>query len=401
MSFEGKMEFGLFIPPQHYPRQNPTRAIQRDLETIEFAERMGFTEAWIGEHHSSGWEIIASPEVFIAAALERTRRIRLGTGVVSLPYHHPFHVAGRAVLLDHLAQGRFMFGVGPGSLPSDGVMQGIPWEETRARMVESFESIHHLLTSPDPLTVDAGWFQMEEAVLQLAPFSQPMPYAFTAMESPFGPSLAGKYGAGLISLSALSAPGYGALGRHWSVVEEQAAEHGQSASREDWRIVSMSHIAETREQAKREVAKGLPAFAYYAGAVSERTFEWNQSDDDASPESPGVEELIDAFGGTQICCIGTPEDAIEMIRGMVETTGGFGKLLVYAGNDWTSQEAANRSLELFAREVMPVFQGSSSAPIAAELRAQQTRDARIAVQRASIDAARESYDAKTANPQGD
>ena len=108
------MEIGLFHSAPASPwRQNPTRAIQRDLETIEFAERMGYTEAWIGEHHSSGWEIVSSPEIFIAAALERTRRIRLGTGVVSLPYHHPFHVAGRAVLLDHLAQGRFMFGVGP------------------------------------------------------------------------------------------------------------------------------------------------------------------------------------------------------------------------------------------------------------------------------------------------
>src|SRR5688572_694790 len=102
------MEFGLFIPPQHYPHQNPTRAIQRDLETIETADRLGFAEAWVGEHHSSGYEIISSPEIFVAAAIERTKRIRLGTGVVSLPYHHPFHVASRAVLLDHLAQGRFM-----------------------------------------------------------------------------------------------------------------------------------------------------------------------------------------------------------------------------------------------------------------------------------------------------
>ena len=163
----------------------------------------------------------------------------------------------------------------------------------------------------------------------------------------------------------------------------------------------MSHIAETREQAKREVAKGLPAYAYYAGAVSERTFEWHDASDDRRVASshPAVEELIDAFGGTQICCIGTPEDAIEMIRGIVETTGGFGKLLLLVGNDWASQEATNRSLELFAREVMPVFQGSSIAPIAAEQRAQDTRDLRVAAQRASIDAARESYDAKVADPQ--
>jgi limonene 1,2-monooxygenase len=389
------MEFGLFIPPQHYPQQNPTRALQRDLETIEFAERMGFAEAWIGEHHSSGHEIISSPEVFVASALERTKRMRVGTGVVSLPYHHPFHVASRAVQLDHLAQGRFMFGVGPGSLPSDAAMLGVPWPETRSRMVEAFEAVHHLLTSQEPLTMDAGWFELNEAVLQLRPFSRPlMPIAFTAMESPFGPSLAGKYGAGLISLSATTASGYGALGRHWSVVEEQAEVHEQVVSRDEWRVAVMLHIAETREQAIREVERGLPRWAYYGAAVSERTFEWLDRNGEAPASPPTIEQLVEAMGGTKIICIGTPEDAIEMIEGLVEATGGFGTLLLLVGDDWASQEAANRSLELFAREVMPVFQDSSTSLVGAMTRAQEHRQAHISEQRASIDAARETYAAR-------
>jgi limonene 1,2-monooxygenase len=394
MAGEGPREFGLFLPPQHYPQQSPTRAFQRDLETIAFAERMGFTEAWVGEHHSSGWETVCSPEVFVASALERTRRMRLGTGVVSLPYHHPFHVASRAVLLDHLGQGRFMLGVGPGSLPSDAAMLRIPWEETRSRMVQSFEAVHHLLTSQEPLTVEADWFELEEAVLQLRPFSRPaMPIAFTAMESPFGPSLAGRYGGGLISMSALTASGYGALSRHWAVVEEQAEAHGQVVSRDDWRVCAMVHIAETRDQAKRDVEKGLARYAYYVGAVSERTFEWQDSGDGAPRAAPTVDELIESFGGTKVACVGTPEDAIEMIEGMVEATGGFGKLLVLAGTDWCSQDALNRSLELLAREVMPVFDDSSSSLVSAMTRVQGTRDARVAEQRASVLAARERYDA--------
>ena len=389
------MEFGLFIPPQHYPQQNPTRALQRDLETIEFAERMGFGEAWIGEHHSSGHEIISSPEVFVASALERTRRMRVGTGVVSLPYHHPFHVASRAVQLDHLAQGRFMFGVGPGSLPSDAAMLGVPWPETRSRMVEAFEAVHHLLTSQEPLTIDAGWFELNEAVLQLRPFSRPlMPIAFTAMESPFGPSLAGKYGAGLISLSATTASGYGALSRHWAVVEEQAEAHEQVVSRDEWRVAVMLHIAETREQAIREVERGLPRWAYYGAAVSERTFEWLDRNGEAPASLPTIEQLVEVMGGTKIICIGTPEDAIEMIEALVEATGGFGTLLLLVGHDWASQEAANRSLELFAREVMPVFQDSSTSLVAAMSRAQEHRQAHISEQRASIDAARETYAAR-------
>ena len=118
------MRFGIFLAPFHRPDENPTLAIHRDLELIERLDELGFDEAWIGEHHSAGSEIIASPEVFIAAAAERTRRIRLGTGVSSLPYHHPLLLADRMVLLDHLTHGRTMLGVGPGALASDAYMLG-------------------------------------------------------------------------------------------------------------------------------------------------------------------------------------------------------------------------------------------------------------------------------------
>ena len=108
------LQFGIFMAPFHPPGQNPTLALERDLDLIEHLDRLGFDEAWIGEHHSGGYEIIASPEVFIATAAERTKHIRLGTGVVSLPYHHPLMTAQRIVLLDHLTKGRVMLGVGPG-----------------------------------------------------------------------------------------------------------------------------------------------------------------------------------------------------------------------------------------------------------------------------------------------
>jgi limonene 1,2-monooxygenase len=378
----------------HYPQQNPTRALRRDIETLAYAEKLGFTEAWIGEHHSSGHEIIGSPEVFMAAAIENTTRMRIGSGVVSLPYHHPFHVAQRAVLLDHLSMGRTMLGVGPGSLPTDAAMQGIPWSETRARFLESFEAVHHLLTSDQPISMETDWFTLDDAVLQIQPFTRPtMELAFTAMESPFGPSLAGKYGAGLISLSATNAKGYASLGNHWAVVEEQAERHEQVVSRKNWRVVTMIHVAETREQAKREVTEGLPRFAAYSAGISERTFEWQQADPNAPVPTgePTIDDIVDAFGGTQIACIGTPDDAIEMIQNLVDVTGGFGTVLLFAGVDWTNQEALNRGLELFSREVMPAFQGSSAPLVASMHRALETRDQRVSVQRASIAEAQRTY----------
>ena len=128
MDMPKRMKFGCFLGPFHRVGENPTLALDRDLELIDWMDNLGFDEAWVGEHHSAGWEIIASPEVFIAAAAQRTRYIKLGTGVVSLPYHHPLMVANRMVQLDHMSHGRVLFGVGPGALPGDAYMMGIPHE---------------------------------------------------------------------------------------------------------------------------------------------------------------------------------------------------------------------------------------------------------------------------------
>ncbi|HEX2279547.1 MAG TPA: LLM class flavin-dependent oxidoreductase, partial [Candidatus Tectomicrobia bacterium] len=114
MSLPERMKFGIFMGPFHRVGENPTLAMDRDLELVQWLDYLGFDEAWIGEHHSAGWEIISSPEIFIAAAAERTRHIKLGTGVISLPYHHPFMVANWMVQLDHMTHGRVMMGVGPG-----------------------------------------------------------------------------------------------------------------------------------------------------------------------------------------------------------------------------------------------------------------------------------------------
>src|SRR3954462_6085291 len=116
---------GIFLAPFHPLDEDPTEAIQRDLALVEHLDHLGYEEAWIGEHHSAGMEIIASPELFIAAAAERTKRIRFGTGVISVPYHNPLMVANRCIQLDHMTMGRCMFGFGPGLLASDAIMLGI------------------------------------------------------------------------------------------------------------------------------------------------------------------------------------------------------------------------------------------------------------------------------------
>src|SRR5689334_25264439 len=165
---------GIFLAPFHPLDEDPTEAIHRDLELIVHLDQLGYEEAWIGEHHSAGFEIISSPELFIAAAAERTKRIKLGTGVVSLPYHHPLTVANRIIPLLHMPPGRVMFGAGPGLLPSDAFMLGIPVAKQRERMAEALDVILRLFAG-ETVTEKTEWYELREARAHLLPYTRPRP----------------------------------------------------------------------------------------------------------------------------------------------------------------------------------------------------------------------------------
>ncbi len=206
------MKFGIFLAPFHRLGENPTLAMARDMELVEWLDWLGYDEAWIGEHHSAGWEVIASPEIFIAQAADRTRQIRLGSGVTSLPYHHPFLVAQRFVQLDHMTRGRVMLGCGPGALPSDAYMMGIEPVDLRRRMDESLDAIIRLLQCDEPVTMATDWFELREARLHLAPYSDPRFHiAVASTITPFGMVAAGRHG----SASCRSAPASLAGRRRW------------------------------------------------------------------------------------------------------------------------------------------------------------------------------------------
>src|SRR4051812_24740473 len=195
------LRFGIFLAPFHRVGDNPTLALGRDLELISWLDSLGYDEAWIGEHHSAGWEIIASPEIFIGAAAERTKHIKLGSGVTSLPYHHPFLVAQRFVQLDHMTRGRAMLGCGPGALISDAHMMGLEAKNQRPRMEESLAAIMRLLACEEPVTIKTDWFELRQARLHLAPYSDPhMDIKVASSTTPSGVLAAAKHGLGLISL---------------------------------------------------------------------------------------------------------------------------------------------------------------------------------------------------------
>jgi limonene 1,2-monooxygenase len=377
------MRFGMFMAPMHNAVQNPTLALQRDLELIEHLDRVGYDEVWIGEHHSAGSELVSSPEVFIAAAAERTKHIKLGTGVVSLPYHNPLWVADRAMLLDHLTHGRFMLGVGPGSLPTDSAMIGVEPDVLRPRLEEGLQAVLHLLSSDEPLTMETDWFTLNEAVLQLRPYTRPrIEMAVPGVVSPTGARLAGKYGIGLLTIGAAAGAGIDTFAQHWDVVEEQAALHGNTADRAAWRVMTMVHLAETEEQARKDVAFGIADFFRY--------FQHIAAFPQFAVEGENVDEMIEFINGNGLGVIGTPEMFVELMNKWQSQSGGFGTCMVLH-HEFANPEATLRSHSLLARLVMPEFQGQADSIRAAKVRASERRDGLVTKSQAAVDAMTTKY----------
>jgi limonene 1,2-monooxygenase len=380
-----QLQFGIFLAPFHPVGQNPTLALERDLQLLEHLDTLGFDEAWIGEHHSAGFEIIASPEVFIAAAAQRTRQIRLGTGVSSLPYHHPFMLADRLVLLDHLTRGRLMIGVGPGALPSDAYMMGIDPARQRDMMEESLEAILLLLAGDGPVTMETDWFTLADARLQLRPFQRPYPeVAVAAQVSPAGPRAAGRLGCSLLSIGATSAGGFDVLGAHWDVMEERAAEFGTTIDRSRWRLVGPMHIADSKEQAVEDVGFGLPQWVDYFQRVAALPL---------APDTSNHETLVDALNASGFAVIGTVDDAVAQVERLRTQSNGFGTFLLM-GHEWADTAATRRSYELIARYVMPEFQGSSRTLTASRDWAADNRPEFIGAAGAAVMSAIEKHQAE-------
>lgn len=362
----GKLRFGYFIAPFHRAGTNPTLALQRDLSFIEHLDALGFDEVWLGEHHSAGSEIISSPEIFIAAAAERAKRIRFGTGVISLSYHNPLWVADRLMLLDHLTHGRIIGGVGPGSLPSDSSMIGLTPTDTRELLETNLDIVVRLLAG-ETVSAKTATHQLFDARLQLAPYSDGgIPLSVAAVASPTGARLAGKHGIGLLSIGAtLTVEGFNALSYHWDIVEERAATFGAQVDRRNWSLVGLFHLAETERQAREEVKFGIePWFRYFqkVAAFPQMTMPGEQLD-----------EMIDVINANGAGVIGTPERAREQVQRLWDQSGGFGCML-QMGHEWANPAATRRSAELFAAEVMPHFQGQAQPTLDAAARAGQARE---------------------------
>ena len=349
------MRFGYFFMPLHQPEEDPTLGIESDLRTVELAEELGYDEFWIGEHHTGGWETIPSPEMFLAAASQRTSRIRLGTGVISAPFHNPLEVAERVSLLDHLSRGRLMVGLGPGLLPTDFRYWGATTSLNRERIHEQIEILKKLLHGNEPVTHHGTHYDLDDAWLQLRPYQSRLPIAITT-SGPASSSteLAAKYDLMMISGNFIATPGV-VLREHPDALELRAAHYGTSTGRHNWRLATYVYVAETTKQAFDDIRVGAERFAKRYLTIMAPFLSQVFEDYKGQPLAEiGIEQLA------RKChwIIGDPDDVAAQLDEFNESAGGIEHLLIIGGG-WQPHHRFQASMDLFARYVMPRFRGSN------------------------------------------
>jgi limonene 1,2-monooxygenase len=342
---QGPTRFGIFLPPIDRVGSSPTVGFEFDLELIERADRLGLQEAWVGEHHSGGHEQISSPEVFLAAAAQRTSNIMLGTAVNSVPYHNPLMLASRIALLDHLSHGRAIMGMGPGASPMDAHMLDLDIADGRERLLEGADVIVRLLRG-EVVTQKSDWFSLRDAYLQIRPYQLDMELVVAAVASPSGPRTAGRLGIGMINMSATSSAAFDALKNHWSIVETEAEKAGTAVSRGQWRLAGITHLAETEEQAREDCRFGFADIWRYLNEVG----------GPAAIGSMSPDELLDDAIKAGSVVVGTPDTLIKVIRDLASQTGGFGTFIMTMLG-MADFDARRKALELYARYVVPEFRG--------------------------------------------
>ncbi|HEY4044526.1 MAG TPA: LLM class flavin-dependent oxidoreductase, partial [Rhodopila sp.] len=353
------LEFGYFAMPSHPPERGLKAGIDWDLQTMRWLDELGYAEAWIGEHHTAPWEPNSSPDLLIAQALLQTKRLRIGPGGFLLPYHHPAELANRVAVLDHMSEGRLMFGVAASGLPSDWAMfnvdgmSGVNREMTREAL-----SIILRLWSDEPSFQHRGKFWNVDkpepmfGVLRthIKPLQQPHPPIGVAGFSQSSDTLkmAGEHG--FLPLSLNLNPAY--VGTHWAAVEEGARRTGRTPHRRDWRMVREVFVAETDAEAMRlsvGAQMGRMMQEYFLPLLGNFGFLEFLKHDPSVPDS----DVTPEYCAQHNWLIGSPATVAEKLERVYNEVGGFGNLLVFGFDYSETPQAWHNSLRLLAQEVAP------------------------------------------------
>ena len=366
------MKTGLFLMPSHPPERDFYEGQQWDLQVLRWADGYGFDEAWIGEHFTSPWEPNPAPDVLIAQALPQTTRIKLAPGAHLLPYHHPAELACRVAFMDHLARGRFMFGVGSSGLPSDWKMFNVDGlaGENRRMTAEALDIILKLWETEGALdyegqywTVHAPDLMLRNLYHHIKPYQKPHPPIGIAGLTPKSDTLKLAGERGLLPLSLNFSPPY--VATHWEAVEEGAARTGRTPSRADWRLVREVFVADTDAEAERwSVGSHLGRMMreYFLPLLADFDFIQYLKDDPSVPDADVTPEWLVHHGWL----VGSVDTVVEKLEQMYTATGGFGTLLVLGIDYADDPEPWRYSMELLMKQVLPRVAHLTPEPVAAD-----------------------------------
>ena len=338
-----------------------TQTLKSDLDQIVKLDELGYEEAWIGEHFTAEWENIPSPELFIAQAIGVTKNIRLGTGVTCMPNHNPFVLAHRIAQLDHMAEGRFNWGIGTGSFPGDTQVFGYDEDggvDARAFTRAALETILQLWDDPKPGLYETEWWKFripepEDDIglrVHMRPYQKPHPPIGVAGVSPNSATLKMAGQLGWIPMSINLTPPI-LLKTHWAAIEEGAREAGKTPDRSLWRVAREIFIADTTAEARRIVRDGVMArdFENYFMRILRRgdMFKIFKNDPDMADSDVTIDYLID-----NVFIVGSVDEVTQKLNDLSGELGGFGTLLAM-GHEWDPYEAWYGSMSMRVKEVLP------------------------------------------------
>ena len=352
------MRFGVFSMPEHFPWDQQTLSFERDIDEMVLAEKLGFDEYWIGEHHSGWYENVPVPEYMIAKASARTSRIQLATGVVNLPYHDPFQVAERLAFLDHLTYGRLIYGFGAGGLPTDWALHNMEGDVMRPRMRESLDIISRLTEAREPISYDGEFWQGENREIQVRPYKNRMPeFALAGLTGSSSFDLAARNGWGALSVhftppKFTNNPSFVDLEAHAAILDASAVDAGRDPiqARRQWRLVRECFVAEDRETAIAQIRRGVKqSYDYLISLGLGPLMKLEETMDDS-------ELTLDWMIDNDVWLVGSPDDVVDRVKELYRRLGGFGTLIVNS-RDWGPTDQMSRSLEMFARYCIPALEG--------------------------------------------
>lgn len=354
------MKYSTFMMPIHPPGRNPTETLQEDREAVLLADRLGFSEAYVGEHVTDAAENVTSSMIFLASLIAETKNIKLGTGTINVPNSHPAAIAGQAAMMDHLLKGRFIMGISPGGLMSDAEVFGNLGKDRNAMFVEGINTVLKIWESDPPYNIHGQFWNIsvEKTMIpeigqgyMMKPYQKPHPEIVGTAVAPFsqGVTEMAKRGWNPISANFLM-PEW--VKSHWPKYVEGCEAVGRKADTANWRVAKSIFVADDEATARRYALEDGGPYYFYFKQLSKKLVNGGRGNlFKTDPNMPDSEITAD-YVTKRLVIAGTVNSVVDQILAFREFIGDFGNLL-YACHDWQDPILGKRSMELFATEVMP------------------------------------------------